>query len=29
MTERYQIFSTHANDGLPQAKELAKFLAKD
>jgi hypothetical protein len=29
MSERYQIVSTHANDGLPQAKELAKFLAKD
>jgi putative transposase len=29
MSERYQIVSTHANDGLPQAKELARFLAKD
>jgi len=29
MSERYQIVSTHANDGLPQTKELAKFLAKD
>jgi hypothetical protein len=29
MTERYQIVSTNANEGLPDGKELARFLAKD
>ena len=29
MTERYQIVSTNSNDRLPDAKELAQFLAKD
>jgi putative transposase len=29
MTERYQIVSTNANDGLPDSQKLAQFLAKD
>ena len=29
MSERYQIVSTNSNDRLPDAKELARFLAKD
>ena len=29
MTERYQIVDGDANEGLPDAKELARFLAKD
>lgn len=29
MTERYQIVSTNAYDGLPDSQQLAQFLAKD
>jgi hypothetical protein len=29
MAERYQIASTNSNGRLPDAKELARFLAKD